>query len=93
MTKITIPDDKVEEHELDTLDLGTYAEVGLMATDNDGYRTDGARKLTLTTVAGDHTAGVHVEENMWLNIDFNSTAVLSFDVTLYEVKLDNCLLE
>ena len=72
---------------MDTLDLGTYAEVGLMATDTNGLATDGERKLTLTTVAGDHTAGVHVEENMWLNIDFNSSAVLSFDVTLYEVFL------
>lgn len=76
----------MEEHELDTLDLGTYAEVGLMATDDDGIYTDGQRKLTLTTVAGDNTAGVHVENNMWLNIDFNSTAILSFDVTLYEVR-------
>jgi hypothetical protein len=47
--------------------------------------TDEQRKLTLTTVAGDNTAGIHVENNMWLNIDFNSTAILSFDVTLYEV--------
>ena len=76
----------MEEHELDTLDLGTYAEVGLMATDDDGIYTDGQRKLTLTTVAGDNTAVVHVENNMWLNIDFNSTAILSFDVTLYEVR-------
>lgn len=74
------------EHELDTLDLGNHAEVGLMATDDDGYITSGTRKLTLTTVAGDNTAGVHVENNMWLNIDFNATAVMSFDVTLYEVS-------
>lgn len=56
-----------------------------MATDDDGIYTDEQRKLTLTTVAGDNTAGIHVENNMWLNIDFNSTAILSFDVTLYEV--------
>jgi hypothetical protein len=47
-----------------------------MATDDDGIYTDEQRKLTLTTVAGDNTAGIHVENNMWLNIDFNSTAFL-----------------
>jgi hypothetical protein len=47
------------------------------ATDDDGIYTDEQRKLTLTTVAGDNTAGIHVENNMWLNIDFNSTAILS----------------
>ena len=57
-----------------------------MATDNDGYPVTGERDLTLTKVAGDHTATVHVEAGMWLNIDFNSTAVMSFDVTLYEVS-------
>jgi len=57
----------------------------MMAIDNEGLPSSGYRKLTLTKVAGDHTAGVHVEADMWLNIDFDSTAVLSFDVSLYEV--------
>ena len=70
---------------MDTLDLGTYANVGMMAIDADGLPSTGDRKLTLTRVAGDNTAGVHVEAGMWLNIDFESTAQLSFDVTLYEV--------
>ena len=28
---------------------------------------------------------------MWLNIDFNDTAVLSFDVKLYEVSVCVCV--
>ena len=57
----------------------------MMAIDSSGLPSTGNRKLTLTKVAGDHTAGVHVESGMWLNIDFGSTAQLSFDVSLYEV--------
>lgn len=85
-TRITIPEEKTSEHDLDTLDLGNYAEVGLLATDSRGLPTTGQRDLTLTKVAGDHTAVIHVEPLMWLNIDFNSTTVLTFDVKLYQVN-------
>lgn len=84
-TRITIPEEKTSEHDLDTLDLGNHAEVGLLATDSRGLPTTGQRDLTLTKVAGDHTAVIHVEPLMWLNIDFNSTTVLTFDVKLYQV--------
>lgn len=84
-TRITIPEEKTSEHDLDTLDLGNHAEVGLLATDSGGLPTTGQRDLTLTKVAGDHTAVIHVEPLMWLNIDFNSTTVLTFDVKLYQV--------
>lgn len=76
---------KTKEQDLDTLDLGNYAEVGLLATDSNGRPTTGQRDLTLSKVAGDHTAVIHVEPFMWLNIDFNATTVLTFDVKLYEV--------
>lgn len=56
-----------------------------MAIDSGGLPSNGNRKLTLSKVEGDNTAGVHVESGMWLNIDFGSTAILTFDVSLYEV--------
>jgi hypothetical protein len=37
-------------------------------------------------VEGDYTATVHVEGGMWLNIDFNDSAVLSFSVAVYPVS-------
>lgn len=37
-------------------------------------------------VEGDYTATVHVEEGMWLNIDFKDSAVLSFSVAVYPVS-------
>lgn len=57
----------------------------MMAIDSGGLPSNGNRKLTLSKVEGDNTAGVHVESGMWLNIDFGSTAILTFDVSLYEV--------
>jgi len=36
-------------------------------------------------VEGDYTARIHVEEGMWLNIDFQNSAVLSFSIALYPV--------
>ena len=77
------------QQDLDTLDLGNHAEVGLLATDSNGRPTTGQRELTLSKVAGDHTAVIHVEPLMWLNIDFNDSAALTFDVTLYEVYFQN----
>lgn len=67
------------------MDLGQYAQVGFLATDALGQPVSGQRYMRINTVAGDHTAVVHVEPGMWLNIDFNESAVLSFDVFLYEV--------
>jgi hypothetical protein len=46
-TRITIPESKTEDHDIDTLDLGDYAEVGLLATDNLGYPKAGRRDLYL----------------------------------------------
>ena len=86
-TKLTVPGSKMASHAIDTLDLGNYAHVGLMATDDSGMPAAGSRDLTVRNIAGDHTATVHVEPLMWLNIEFNSSAVLSFHVTLYEVSI------
>lgn len=38
-------------------------------------------------VEGDYTATVHVEGGMWLNIDFNDSAVLSFNIAVYRVSI------
>ena len=80
-----MPDVKTADHRIDTLDLGSYAHVGMMAVTPDGLPATGVRNITVTHIEGDHTATVHVEQLMWLNIEFNSSAVLSFHVTLYEV--------
>ncbi|KAL4226615.1 hypothetical protein ACF0H5_014598 [Mactra antiquata] len=82
-TRITIPESKTEDHDIDTLDLGDYAEVGLLATDVDGIPVTGRRDLYLQAVEGDFTATIHVEEGMWLNIDFKDSATLSFSVAVY----------
>ncbi len=86
-TRMTIPPTRGPDHHVDLLDLGQFAHVGMMAVDEQGLPVnDSSRQLTVTQVAGDHTATVHVEPYMWLNIEFNSSAaVLSFHVTLYEV--------
>ena len=44
----------------------------------------------LQLVEGDYTATVHVEEKMWLNIDYNDSAVLSFNVAVYPVNIIWC---
>ena len=85
-TQVPIPDSPGEDYNLDVLDLGQHAQVGLLATDDQGRPVSGERYLRISKIAGDHTAVVHVEPGMWLNIDFNDTAVLSFDVKLYEVS-------
>jgi hypothetical protein len=41
--------------------------------------------LSYQLVEGDYTATVHVEEGMWLNIDFKDSAMLSFSVAVYPV--------
>ncbi|CAH1775844.1 unnamed protein product, partial [Owenia fusiformis] len=83
-TRVTIPAVKTEDHNVQVLDLGDYAQVGLVAVDANSIPTTGDRELQVLTVDGDHTAGVHVEPGMWLNIQFNDSAVLSFHVTLYD---------
>ena len=83
-TKISVPPSA--SYELDTLDVGGHAHVGLMATDDDGLPATGRRTVRVTHVDGDHTATVHVEPLMWLNVQFRSTAQLAFHVMLYEVK-------
>ncbi|KAL8620487.1 hypothetical protein ACOMHN_056879 [Nucella lapillus] len=85
-TQIPIPESPGEDYNLDVLDLGQHSQVGLLATDGEGRPVQDRRYLRITTVAGDHTAVIHVEPGMWLNIDFNDTAVLSFDVKLYQVS-------
>ena len=70
---------------IDVLDLGGYADVGMIATNTEGLPIKDNRKLTISQIRGDHTATVHIEPNMWLNIDFQSSAVLTFNVKLYEV--------
>ena len=92
-TQVPIPESPGEDYNLDVLDLGQHAQVGLLATDDQGRPVAGERYLRITTVAGDHTAVVHVEPGMWLNIDFNDTAVLSFDVKLYEVSVYVCVFD
>ncbi|WAR26294.1 hypothetical protein MAR_011998 [Mya arenaria] len=82
-TRISIPESKTEDHDIDTLDLGDYAQVGLLATDNEGKPTIGRRDLYLQLVEGDYTATIHVEEGMFLNIDFQNSAVLSFSIAVY----------
>ena len=46
-TRISIPETKTPDHDIDTLDLGDYAEVGLLATDNEGNPITGRRDLYL----------------------------------------------
>ena len=67
------------------LDVGKNARIGLLGTDSKGVPVKSPRTLTVTYVAGDNTAVVYVEPQMWLNIDFGERAALSFDVVLYEV--------
>lgn len=85
-TQIPIPESSGPDYDLDVLDLGQHAQVGLLATDAKGLPLSGSRSLRITTVGGDHTAVIHVEPGMWLNIDFNATAVLTFSIVLYPVR-------
>ena len=84
-TRITVPTTKVSDHDLEVVDIGNYAQVGMIAVDDDGFPDAGFRKLNVPGIAGDNTATVHVESGFWLNIEFNSSAVLTFNVVLYEV--------
>ena len=84
-TRITIPETMSDDHNIDTLDIGKYAQAGFVVVDNDGTKVDGTRTLNVTYVAGDNTATVHVESGIFLNINFQGSAVLSFHVTLYPV--------
>jgi hypothetical protein len=49
-TRISIPQSKTSDHDIDTLDLGDYAEVGLLATDDDGNPVTGRRDLYLQVI-------------------------------------------
>ena len=92
LAKITVPKVTDDIYAIDTLDIGDYAHVGILPTDSVDLPTDGSRRLTVTHVDGDHTATIHVEPFMWLNIEFNSSAKLTFHVTLYKVRTVNILL-
>ena len=81
-----MPEETDDNYAIDTLDIGDYAHVGILPTDSVDLPTGGRRRLTVTHVDGDHTATIHVEPFMWLNIEFNSSAKLTFHVTLYEVR-------
>ena len=85
-TRITLPDNKISDHDIQTLDLGLYAEVAMLATDDDGLPKSGNREMYLSEVQGDFTAWVHVESGMSLDIDFQDTAILSFSIAVYEVS-------
>ena len=87
-----MPEEIDENYAIDTLEFGDYAHVGILPTDSVDLPTDGSRRLTVTHVDGDHTATIHVEPFMWLNIEFNSSAKLTFHVTLYEVRTVNTVL-
>ena len=88
-TRITLPENKSPDHDIQTLDLGLYAEVAILPTDDDGLPIKGQREMYLTKVQGDFTAWIHVESGMSLNIDFQETAILSFSIAVYEVSADN----
>ncbi|XP_033745591.1 uncharacterized protein LOC117331105 [Pecten maximus] len=83
-SRISISEVQTPEQELDLLDLGQYAQVGFLAVDSAGMPVVGERTQNLTQVGGDHTAVVHIEPGYKLNIVFNDSAILSFDVHLYE---------
>ena len=87
-----MPEETDENYAIDTLEFGDYAHVGILPTNNADLPTDGSRRLTVTHVDGDHTATIHVEPFMWLNIEFNSSAKLTFHVTLYKVRTVNTVL-
>ena len=84
---IPLPSNASAEFDLRTMDFGQHAHVGMMATDNSGFPFAGPRTLTGILVDGDYTATLHIEPDMWVNIDFNSSAVLTFNVVLYEVSM------
>ena len=44
--------------------------------------------IKVREIRGDYSADVHVQANIWLNIEFNEdTAVVSFNMVLYEVSI------
>lgn len=71
------------------LDLGLYAEVAILPTDNNDLPVEGEWEMYLTKVQGDFTAWIHVESGMSLNIDFQERAILSFSIAVYEVRLQS----
>ena len=75
------------DHDIHTLDLGLYAEVAVLPTDDDGIPTEGEREMHLTKVSGDFTAVIHVGPRIILDINFEETAILSFSIIVYEVNL------
>ena len=84
-TRIPLPEIKTSDHDIDTLDLGLYAEVAILPTDENDLPTTGEREMYLTKVKGDDTGWMHVESRMTLNINFQETAILSFSIAVYEV--------
>ena len=89
-TRIPLPEIKTSDHNIHTLDLGLYAEVAILPTDENGLPTEGERQMQLTKVQGDFTAWIHVESGMTLDIDFKETAILSFSIAVYEVWMFVC---
>ena len=86
-SRITLPENLLPDHYIRTLDLGDYAEVAVLPTDDNGLPvTDGKRSMYLQEVNGDHTATIHVESGISLNIEFEAQTILSFSISVYEVK-------
>ena len=88
-TRVTIPDTPTDDHTINTLDVGTYAQCGLLATDDENRARQyeaGADIVTLNldSVNGDNTATVHVDEGFKLNIEYNGSAILTFHIAVYE---------
>lgn len=88
-TRVTIPDTPTDDHTINTLDVGTYAQCGLLATDDENrarHYEDGDDVVTLNldSVNGDNTATVHVDEGFKLNIEYNGSAILTFHIAVYE---------
>ena len=90
-TRVTIPTTPTDDHTINTLDVGTYAQCGLISTDDDNRALtyspgDDVIALNLDSVNGDNTATVHVDEGFRLNIDYNGSAILTFHIAVYEVR-------
>ena len=72
--------------------MGDYAHAGFVVVNDQGdpYEEEDMptdiRKLTVYSVEGDNTATVHVETGIWLNIDYEEDALLTFHITLYKVN-------
>lgn len=80
-----LPEKMTKNHQIDTIDIGSYAQVGMLAVDVNNEPVDGSRYLIMSQVKGDHTATLNVGNKMALAINFQTTAEIAFHITLYEV--------